>query len=268
MIRLTESGIFLFSLRIGLGQLELISVSIVSHGHGTMVERLVASLLDCPEVSQIVITRNIPEVLDLVSSDRLTVVDNPVPKGFGANHNAAFEHCHKPFFCPLNPDIELLENPFPDLLAAMKLTGSAIVAPLVTAPDGQLEDSIRHFPTIFSLARKLTSGVDGRYQIKSDQAVFYPEWVGGMFMLFRSDDFMRLRGFDEGFFLYYEDVDVCARAWKQGMKIIACPQVSVVHDARRDSHRSTRYLRWHLASMARYFWKHWGRLPKVETGLL
>ena len=98
----------------------------------------------------------------------------------------------------------------------------------------------------------------------SGQASFHPEWVAGMFMLFRSQDFARLGGFDEAFFLYYEDVDICVRAWKQGMKIVACPQVSVVHDARRDSHRSARHIRWHLASMVRYFFKHWGRLPHVD----
>lgn len=231
-----------------------------------MVERLVASLLGCPEVSQILVTRNIPECLEMVSGDAVTILDNPVPKGFGANHNAAFKLCNQPLFCPLNPDIELDGNPFPELVATMDMTNAAIVAPLVSAPNGALEDSIRRFPTFLSLARKFMGGSDGRYEVRDRQPDFHPEWVGGMFMLFRSSDFMRLGGFDEGFFLYYEDVDICARAWKQGMKISACPQVSVTHDARRDSHRSARHLRWHLASMARYFWKHWGRLPKVETG--
>jgi hypothetical protein len=47
------------------------------------------------------------------------------------------------------------------------------------------------------------------------------------------------------------------------MRILACPKVSVIHDARRDSHRRLRHLRWHLASIVRYFWKHCGRLPRV-----
>lgn len=84
-----------------------------------------------------------------------------------------------------------------------------------------------------------------------------------MFMLFRSQDFERLGGFDERYFLYYEDVDICVRAGQQGMRVVACPKVSVVHDARRDSRRSFKHLRWHLASMVRFFWRHWGRLPRV-----
>lgn len=228
-----------------------------------MVERLVESLLGFPEVAQILVTRNIAEPLALLSSPRITLVDNSFPKGFGANHNAAFAYCQQPFFCPLNPDIELAGNPFPELMLAMSQTGASLVAPLVMAPGGSVEDSVRHFPTLASLLRKAFGGADGRYFLTKGQANFHPEWVAGMFMLFRSADFRQLGGFDERFFLYYEDVDICVRTWRLGLKVAVCPQVSVVHDARRDSHRSSRHLRWHLTSMARYFLKHWGRLPCV-----
>lgn len=245
------------------GKVELIAVSIVSHGHGVMVEHLVRSLLGMPQVTQIMVTRNIPETLALPASSIITEIDNMQPRGFGANHNAAFEHCHQAYFCPLNPDIEFDENPFPFLLTASSETGAALVAPLVLAPDGSVEDSARRFPTFFSLAQKLLGGDGGRYQMIPGQACFSPAWVAGMFMLFGSAEFERLGGFDEHFFLYYEDVDICVRIWQEGMKITLCPQVGVVHDARRDSHHSGRHLRWHLASMARYFMKHAGRLPKV-----
>ena len=56
-----------------------------------------------------------------------------------------------------------------------------------------------------------------------------------MFMLVRSADYMAVGGFDEGFFLYYEDVDICARLWRSGRKVVICPEAIVVHDARRAS---------------------------------
>lgn len=242
---------------------KLIAVSIISHGHGAMVERLAGSLLKCEGVSRIIVTKNIPEALELPSSDKLLVIENDHPKGFGANHNDAFKHCTEPFFCPLNPDIELIDNPFPELLATIDRTGSSLVAPLVVAPDGSIEDSLRRFPTIPSLVRKFFKGDDGRYVLSDLDTPFHPEWAAGMFLLFRSTDFARLGGFDEGYFLYYEDVDICVRAWRMGLRITACPKVRVVHDARRDSHRNWRHLRWHLGSMARYFWKHLGKLPRV-----
>jgi N-acetylglucosaminyl-diphospho-decaprenol L-rhamnosyltransferase len=202
-------------------------------------------------------------VITLGDDARLSVVDNALPKGFGANHNAAYRLCDQPRFCVLNPDISLAVNPFPRLLAVMRDTGASLVAPLVRTPGGRVEDSTRYFPTVRSVAAKMFGGAEGRHPVAEGQVVFYPEWVGGLFMLFRSLDFRRLGGFDEGFFLYHEDVDICLRVWKRGMKVAACTDVDVIHDARRDSRRNLRHLRWHLASLVRYFWKHWGRLPRI-----
>lgn len=241
----------------------MIAVSIVSHGHGSMVEKLIEALFECPEVRQIIVIRNVPEPLGIIRDDRVLMIDNVAPKGFGANHNAAFSSCKQPFFCPLNPDIELPENPFPYLLECIVRSGAALVAPLIVSPGGSIEDSMRQFPTLRLLLSKALGGADGRYEIAAGQPDFCPEWVAGMFMLFRSEDFARLNGFDESFFLYYEDVDICVRTWQQGLKLTACPRVNVIHDARRDSRRSWRHMRWHLASMGRYFWKHWGRLPQI-----
>lgn len=245
------------------GAVELIAVSVVSHAHGAMVGRLVESLLACSEVTRVVVTKNVPESLSLPDDSRVKVVSNQTPKGFGANHNAAFQFCAEEYFCPLNPDIELHGNPFPQLIRVQREMGSAIVAPMVLSPAGAQEDSWRHFPTVTSLLRKTTIGDQGRYSVAESRKTFSPEWVAGMFMLFSRVSFVRLGGFDERFFLYYEDVDICVRAWKLGMVISACPQVWVVHDARRDSRRSVRHLRWHLKSMVRFFVTHWGRLPQV-----
>lgn len=233
-----------------------VAVSIVSHGHGQMVDALVRQLQACPEVGQVILTHNIPESRETVADGMILVIENETPKGFGANHNAAFRQCRMPFYCVLNPDIELPRNPFPSLLACLGERGR-IVAPLVVAPGGQAEDSARRFPTVSSLARKALGGDDGRYRIAAGQEPLSVDWVAGMFMLLRADDFAKLSGFDERFFLYYEDVDLCARAWRTGMKVTVCPSAEAIHDARRQSRKNLRHLRWHLASMGRYLWRSW-----------
>jgi N-acetylglucosaminyl-diphospho-decaprenol L-rhamnosyltransferase len=136
----------------------LIAVSIVSHGHGDMVGRLVGQLLAFPEVAQIILTLNVPESVALPDDARVTVIGNAEPKGFGANHNAAFAACTQTFFCPLNPDIEFDRNPFPVLSAALGDDRVALVAPLVRSPDGKIEDSMRRFPTPGSLLMKALGG--------------------------------------------------------------------------------------------------------------
>lgn len=241
----------------------MIFISIVSHGHGAMVEELVASLLCYPDVARIVITRNVPEEMAAASDARVQVIDNIKPKGFGANHNAAFSKCDQPFFCVLNPDIRLTDNPFPKLLAVMKSTGANLGVPLVVSPKGKIEDSVRRFPTISSLCAKGVGGEDGRYAIDIDDPPFHPEWAAGMFMLFNSESFRIVKGFDESFFLYYEDVDICVRFWKAGIKIVVCPSVLVIHDARRASRRELKHMKWHAASLLRYFFKHGRNLPSV-----
>ncbi len=240
----------------------MITISIVSHGHGGLLPNLIAQLAACPGVGTTIVTRNIPEPLNLHQVPNLMIRDNEFPRGFGANHNAAFRQCSTPFFCVMNPDIEISADPFPALLKCMETESAALVAPLVLSPAGEVEDSIRHFPTPIGLVRKVLGGPDGRYQTVIGAAPFAPDWVAGMFMLFRAQEFAEIGGFDEGFFLYYEDVDVCARLWASGRRIIACPSASVVHDARRESHRVARYAGWHARSMVRYFWKHAWRSPR------
>ncbi len=233
----------------------MIAVSIVSHGHGAMVSPLVECLLALPEVSHILLTCNIPETLELPADSRLQRIDNAQPKGFGANHNAAFAQSKAAWFCPLNPDVSLLENPFPVLLTAAKHNQAAIVAPLVQAPDGSLEDNARYFPTPWRLLRKLLLNDPGKYCLMPGAAAQAVDWVAGMFMLFERTAYQQLDGFDETYFLYYEDADICRRAWHRKIQVFIVPAIAIVHDARRDSHRKWVYLRWHIQSMLRFFLK-------------
>ena len=85
-----------------------------------------------------------------------------------------------------------------------------------------------------------------------DENIF-PDWVGGMFMLFPSRVFREVGGFDTGYFLYYEDVDLCARLTLRDYRVVLCHEVSVIHVARRTSHANLRYLLWHISSALRFF---------------
>lgn len=242
----------------------MIAVSIVSHGHGTMVVELAKRLLAFPEISRIIVTLNVPERLALPEHAALECIENARPRGFGANHNAAFERCSEAFFCPLNPDIELPENPFPELLEAMRSGSAGVLAPLVRSPAGGIEDSARYFPTPWRIARKVLLGDRGCHHLAAGASPCFVEWVAGMFMLFERRVFSELKGFDERYFLYYEDADICLRSWKNGSAVAVVPAVSVIHDARRDSHRKLRHLFWHLSSMMRFFAVHYGRFPDIQ----
>jgi len=179
------------------------------------------------------------------------VIVNASPKGFGANHNSAFARCRTPFFCVANPDVRLAGDPFPVLLSALTDERVAVAGPLVRAPDGGVEDSARRFPTPGTLVSKLFGGRRGPdYPINRGNVPV--DWIAGMFMLFRSEAFAAIRGFDERYFLYYEDADICRRLRAAEREVLYVPAAEVVHDARRASRRNPRLALHHAASAWRF----------------
>lgn len=230
----------------------MITASIVSHGHGEMVERLIGQLQKIETVSQIILTLNIPERIQIKNNEKLTIVHNNMPFGFGANHNNAFKLCTQAFFCVLNPDIELLEDPFPTLLECIKQQSFSLVAPIIVSSSGSIEDSVRIFPTWSSLLRKLFFSFEGRWPLVMDKSINCPDWVAGMFMLFDSMIYKEIEGFDTNYFMYYEDVDICRRARNHGYQIGLCTKVKAIHDAQRTSRKNIKFLFWHIKSMLRF----------------
>jgi GT2 family glycosyltransferase len=243
----------------------MVVVSIVSHGHGSMVCKLVSQLLECPEISKIIVTKNVPEELLLPLSPIIYVTENVFTKGFGENHNCAFNEIEDEFFCPMNPDIRLLNNPFPRLIQILKRYDAALVAPVVLNELGVIEDSVRYFPTISILIKKIFFNIKGNYRSDDGCDIFSPEWVAGMFMFYKSSAFKKLNGFDTKYFLYYEDVDICVRLWEAGMKLIVDPSVCVVHNARRSSRSNFSHMKMHFRSMLLYFFRYFGRLPQLPS---
>jgi len=250
---------------------ERVSVSVVSHGQTWLVTNLLADIFAHVQTPiEIILTLNLPEARPPVPeqfSFPLRILENTVPKGFAANHNAAFRASRGGVFCVLNPDIRIELDPFPALLKCLRDRSVGVAAPMIRSPTGTVEDSARRFPTPLSILRKaFLRRLEVDYPIK-DVAV-YPDWVAGMFMVFPRDVFAALRGFDERYFLYYEDVDLCARLAAIDRRVVVSPEASVVHAARRESRRSFRYLRWHLSSMLRFFLRHPNRRKDGIRGRL
>jgi len=233
-----------------------VTVSVVSHNQAALVGNLLSDLhLHCTAISKIVLTINIEEPVPFDMAQfkfPIEVVRNPVAKGFGANHNAAFKLAKTDYFCVLNPDVRMTRDPFPALLEQLRDPSAGVAAPRILDSAGNVENSARKFPTPFSILKKALFGVRAP-DYETGATPIFPDWVGGMFMVFRSEAFRAVGGFDERYFLYYEDVDICWRMHRRGFRAVLVPAVSVVHDARRSSHRDPRYLVWHLTSMLRFF---------------
>jgi len=238
-----------------------VHLSVVSHGHSPLIAGLLADIdRHCREVPlHVTVTLNVREPLAFDPAHfrmPVHVRPNATRMGFSANHNAAFRHGQREypseFFAIVNPDIRFSSDPLVGLLACFEEGRVGIAAPLVVNPDGAVEDSARRFPTpLTPLVRALGGRRGPAYA--AEKGIASPDWVAGMFMLIPAEVFSRIGGFDERYFLYYEDVDLCARVRLAGYDVRLCPNATVVHAARRQSHTDATFLRWHAASMIRFF---------------
>jgi N-acetylglucosaminyl-diphospho-decaprenol L-rhamnosyltransferase len=232
-------------------------ISVVSHGQAALVSKLLNDIQEhCDGVSlEVILTVNVPEDLPDAFGEfsfPLKVMHNVAPLGFGENHNRAFRHAVGSFFCIINPDVRIDSNIFQVLLNSLKDDSLGVVAPLVVDGGGAIEDSARRFPTPLKILCKTAGRCTGSdYVIKGEP--IYPEWVGGMFMVLRREVYEEIGGFNQKYFLYYEDVDLCARVWLKKLRVALIPEVRATHVARRSSHGSVRYLLIHIRSMTRFF---------------
>lgn len=233
-----------------------VCLSIVSHGQGMLIRPLLGDLLVLRDrILEVLVTLNIPEDEAFLDEfrDRLPirVLRNEQPQGFGANHNAAFTASTAQFFVVVNPDIRLRELALDQLLLTAAEPGVGVAAPIVHSSDGHLQDSARRFPTFSRLIRrKLGSKTPPDYTI--GQELLYVDWVAGMFMVFRHDVYASIGGFDDRYFMYFEDVDLCRRLHCIGLRVTLLPQAYVIHDAQRASRRKLKYFLWHVSSACRF----------------
>ena len=238
-------------------QLPRIAISIVSHRQGGLLTGLLADLSSLLHEARltVLLTLNVPESVPFDASDfpfSLIVIHNASRKGFAANHNAAYammtRNNEADYFCVVNPDIRIIgPNFFSRMLKnTFAFADCGVVAPVVKNNFLEIEDHARPLPTPFVLARKL-------FGFREPPSHSDPDWVAGMFMLFPKDVFARLGGFDQKFFLYYEDVDLCCRLRLAGYRVVVEPDAVVIHDARRASHRRPYYFYRHMVSVLRFF---------------
>lgn len=228
---------------------ERIVVSVVSHGHGLWVQRLLHQLADCSAdfIARVVVTHNIPEpAIQALPGGWPFVLEcrtNAVPAGFGANHNRALSGATESLVCLLNPDVRLDgTDPFAALAQAALGAGVGAAYPEQVDAQGHCQDSERELPTPWTLWRRRVCGA----------AEHRVDWVNAACLVLPTPVWQQLGGFDEGYFLYCEDVDLCLRLRLAGLALARAP-VRVVHAGQRDSHRRWRHLQWHLRSL----WRLW-----------
>ncbi len=166
------------------------------------------------------------------------VIESGENLGFSRANNLGFRAAQAPFVLVLNSDAAVRPGAVETLLETLRSRPDAgIVGPRTVSPDGAIQVSFGPDLTPWNewRQRRLVRGVERRVpswlRRAEDLASQAREtaWVSGSCLVARRDLLERLGGFDEAFFLYEEDVDLCVRARAAGYKVLFTPRAEIVH---------------------------------------
>jgi GT2 family glycosyltransferase len=251
-----------------------VSAVVVSHGHVLDLAVTLPALR--PQVDELVVIANVPGSTNgLPKETRL--LENPRPLGFAANVNRGIAETSGDYVLVVNPDA------LPEAGAVAELVAFAdahprcgVAGPRMLYPDGRWQPSRRRFPTVTGTIVRRTPL---RYVFRPferqrshyllDERPSEPvqaDWMLGAFLLLRRAMLRELGGFDAGFRLYGEDIDLCYRAAKAGWERWYVPSAVVYHGYERTSDRRflTRRTLWHWSGILRFVRKHPERLRAVR----
>ncbi|HBE72502.1 MAG TPA: glycosyltransferase family 2 protein [candidate division Zixibacteria bacterium] len=188
--------------------------------------------------------------------------------GFAAAANQGIRASSGEYPVVLNPDTLLLDGALTDLLAHVrKNPGAGIVGPMVLNPDGSLQPTRRRLPgysdILFArkspISRLLPDNRWSRRYLMADggSAGLRTEALGGVCLLLSREMLEAVGLFDEGYFMYMEDIDLCRRARLAGWRVDFVPEARLIHiwgaSSAREKAAAEQH---HRRSLYRYFLRH------------
>lgn len=231
----------------------LVDVVVVSYNSRDTLRACVGPLAGADEINVIVVDNASPDgSLDAIADLPVHVIPAGRNGGFSFGCNLGLRAGGAPYVLFLNPDAQIAPEAIRHLTGVLASDARVgIVGPRIVADDGKVFPSMRRYQrpgsiwaTALFLHRFFTRAAWANEIIKAPAAyerVAYPEWVSGACMMARRDVLESIGGFDEGFFLYNEDMDVCARARAAGHLVRYEPPATAVHEGGHSAPRTGLY---------------------------
>lgn len=208
--------------------------------------------------------------VDSTKDRKLIFVDAGGNLGYGKGNNLGAKHATGDYILIINPDNRLEPSALETMVNYLqKHPAIGVVGPKLVFPDGTIRDSFRAFPSPIDVIIKRTPlrhifPRRMKTYLQSDQnpdAIRDVDWMCGACLLFPRTLYEELRGFDERFFLFFEDCDLCRRIWEKGLRVTYLPTAIARDNEQRLSAGGVltfftkKTVRIHTASAIKYFWK-------------
>ena len=205
------------------------------------------------------------------SDDRIKYIFNNSNKGFGAGHNIVLqklieENEKSEFHLMINADVFFEENTIEKIIAYMRKNSDiGQIGPRIYESNGEINRSCRLLPTPLNLifrrffpVKSIVEKMDYSYEIKwyNYKSIIEVPILSGCFIFVRTDILKDIGVFDERYFMYMEDYDLCRRIGKK-YKVVFYPKVNIVHKHGKASYKSRKMMIIHIKSAIKYFNK-WG----------
>lgn len=188
--------------------------------------------------------------------------------GFAKGHNIGFKESKGEILMALNSDTIVHRGALHNLISFLKQNKDVgIAGPKLLNPDGSLQYSCRKFPT--PLAALFRNTPLGKMFPKNKYARDYlmqdwahdesrdVDWLSGAALCIKRELYEKIGGFDEQFFMYLEDVDLCKRAHEAGYRVVYLPDAIITHAIGRSSDRvANEMIKQFHKSMMLYYKKH------------
>ena len=205
------------------------------------------------------------------SDDRIKYIFNNSNKGFGAGHNIVLqklieENEKSEFHLMINADVFFEENTIEKIIAYMRKNSDiGQIGPRIYESNGEINRSCRLLPTPLNLifrrffpVKSIVEKMDYSYEMKwyDYKSTIEVPILSGCFIFIRTDILKDIGVFDERYFMYMEDYDLCRRIGKK-YKVVFYPKVNIVHEHGKASYKTRKMMIIHIKSAIKYFNK-WG----------
>lgn len=189
--------------------------------------------------------------------------------GFGSGHNYIMDEIKRisSYHLILNPDTYFDPYVLPLLLKQLEKNSKVgLIAPKILYPNGSFQLSIRRYPRVYDfflrripfLAKLFKDSFEKTNYLNTNiNEPLEVEAVSGCFQLFRSSVYIDVNGFDQRYFMYMEDIDICRKVYNKGKSVLYFPDAIVYHRSEYASKKSLKLFKIHVKSIIQYFLK-WG----------